>query len=71
MLDHLPEDQKEKAKSLLRAALKMEATDGIMHIRKRKLAEWMEREYPSAAVSLRAGLEECFTINRLGLQPTQ
>ena len=49
----------------------MEATDGIMHIRKRKLAEWMEREYPSAAVSLRAGLEECFTINRLGLQPTQ
>ncbi|MDA1349238.1 MAG: hypothetical protein O3A47_10325 [Chloroflexi bacterium] len=29
----------------------------------------MEREYPSAAASLREGLREMFTINRLGLPP--
>jgi transposase-like protein len=68
VLDHLPEDQKEQVKSLLRAAWKMEAKAGIMRIR--KLAEWLEREYPSAAASLREGLDECFTINRLGLPPT-
>ena len=68
VLDHLPDDQKEQVKSLLRAAWKMEAKAGIMRIR--KLAEWLEREYPSAAASLREGLDECFTINRLGLPPT-
>jgi transposase-like protein len=36
----------------------------------RKLAAWLEREHPSAAASLREGLEECFTINRLGLPPS-
>ena len=68
VLDHLPDDQKEQVKSLLRAAWKMETKAGIMRIR--KLAEWLEREYPSAAASLREGLDECFTINRLGLPPT-
>jgi putative transposase len=33
--------------------------------RLKKLAEWLERDYPSAAASLIEGLEECFTINRL------
>ena len=32
----------------------------------RKLADWLEQESP-AANSLREGLEECFTINRLGI----
>jgi len=31
------------------------------------LAEWLERDYPSAAASLIEGLEECFTINRLDM----
>ena len=31
----------------------------------RKLAEWLERDYPDAAASLLEGLEKCFTINRL------
>jgi transposase-like protein len=68
VLDHLPEEQKEQVKSLLRAAWKMEAKAGMSRIR--KLAEWLEREYPSAAASLLEGLEECFTINRLGLPPS-
>ena len=28
---------------------------------------WLEREWPSAAASLREGLSELFTVNRLGL----
>src|SRR5208337_2683064 len=56
VLDHLPEEQREQVKSLLRAAWKMEAKAGMVRIR--KLAEWLEREYPSAAASLREGLEE-------------
>ena len=31
------------------------------------LASWFDREYPGAAASLREGLSEMFTINRLGL----
>jgi hypothetical protein len=32
-----------------------------------KYATWLERHWPSAANSLREGLDEMFTINRLGL----
>ena len=32
-------------------------------------ASWLEREWPSAAASLREGLREMFTVNRLGLPP--
>jgi transposase-like protein len=56
VLDHLPEEQKEQVKNLMRAAWKMEWKAGMARIR--KLAEWLEREYPSAAASLREGLEE-------------
>ncbi len=35
--------------------------------RLRKQAEWLEVDYPSAAASLTEGLEETFTVNRLGL----
>jgi putative transposase len=34
------------------------------------MASWLEREYPAATASLREGLEEMFTINRLGLPPS-
>jgi transposase-like protein len=32
-----------------------------------ELADWLERRYPGAAASLREGLEETITINRLGV----
>ena len=35
-----------------------------------RLADWLEQECPAAANSLREGLEECFTINRLGIPPS-
>jgi hypothetical protein len=34
--------------------------------RLKKLADWLEQEQPTAANSLREGLEECFTINPPG-----
>jgi putative transposase len=68
VLDHLPKDQKDQVKSVLRAAWKMDAKAGMARLK--KLAEWVEREYPSAAASLLEGLEECFTINRLDVPPS-
>jgi transposase-like protein len=68
VVDHLPKDQKDQVKSVLRAAWKMEAKSGMARLK--KLAEWLEREYPSAAASLLEGLEECFTINRLDIPPS-
>jgi putative transposase len=63
VLDHLPEDQKSPVHSALRAAWRLDAQAGMAKLK--KLAEWLEREYPGAAASLREGLEECFTVNRL------
>jgi transposase-like protein len=68
VLDHLPQDQKDQAKSAVRAAWKLDAKAGMARIK--KLAEWLEREYPSAAASLLEGLEECFTVNRLDVPPS-
>ena len=68
VLDHLPKEQRDQVKSVLRAAWKLDAKAGMARIR--KLAEWLDRDYPSAAASLLEGLEECFTINRLGVPPS-
>ena len=68
VVDHLPKDQKDQVKSVLRAAWKMEAKGGMARLK--KLAEWLGREYPSAAASLLEGMEECFTINRLDIPPS-
>ena len=63
VMDHLPEDQKGQVKSAMRAAWRLDAKNGMARLK--KLGEWLEREYPSAAASLMEGMEECFTINRL------
>jgi len=68
VMDHLPEDQKDQVKSAMRAAWRLDAKTGLARLR--KLAEWLEREYPSAAASLMEGMEECFTINRLDVPPS-
>jgi len=66
--DRLPEEQKAQVKAALRASYKLEAKEGMARLR--KLADWLEQEWPAAANSLREGLEECFTINRLGVPPS-
>ena len=63
--DRLPEAQKNQVKAAMRAAYKLEAKEGMARLR--KLADWLEQECHAAANSLREGLEECFTINRLGI----
>lgn len=68
VMDHLPQDQKDQVKSAMRAAWKLDADGGMA--RMKKLAEWLERDYRAAAASLREGLEECFTINRLDVPPS-
>jgi putative transposase len=68
VLDYLPKEQRDQVKSMLRAAWRLDAKAGMARIR--KLAEWLDRDYPSAATSLLEGLEECFTINRLGVPPS-
>jgi len=68
VLDYLPKDQRAQTKSVLRAAWKLPAKEGMARVK--KLAAWLDQQYPSAAASLMEGLEECFTINRLDLPPS-
>lgn len=64
---HLPKDQHAQVKAAFRAAMKLEAKEGEQKLE--QLALWLERAHPSAAGSLREGLSELFTINRMGLPP--
>jgi putative transposase len=68
VVERLPEEQKDQVKAALRASYRLEAKEGMARLR--KLADWLEQEHPAAAASLREGLEECFTINRLGVPPS-
>jgi len=65
VVERLPEEQKEQVKTAMRASYRLETKEGMARLR--KLADWVEQEQPAAAASLREGLEECFTINRLGI----
>ena len=63
VLGHLPKEQHDQAKSTLKAAWKIEGDEAKL----KQYASWLERDWPDAAGSLREGLSEMFTINRLGL----
>lgn len=65
VLGYLPEERKADVEAAMKAAFKLKAEEGMARLD--KLAQWLDREYPSAAGSLREGLNELFTINRLGL----
>lgn len=66
--DHLPKDQQAQVASAMKAAWKLQADEGIKKLK--DLARWLERDHPSAAASLREGLDEMFTLNRMNLSPT-
>lgn len=68
VIGHLPKDQHRNARSTLRAAWKMETHEGKQQIE--QLARWYDKKHPSAANSLREGLDELFTINAMNL-PTK
>jgi len=65
VLDQLPKDQRDQAKATMRAAYRLEPAEGKARLE--QLAQWYERQWPSAAASLREGLDETFTINAIGL----
>lgn len=65
VVGHLPKDQHEQAEATLRAAFKLDAKEGMAKLE--QYAAWLESQWPDAAASIREGLGEMFTINRLGL----
>jgi len=68
VMGYLPEELKEQVKAVMKAAYRLPAEEGMARLTQQ--ASWLQSEYPSAAASLREGLEELFTINRLTLPPT-
>lgn len=65
VVGYLPKEQKEQVLSTMRAAWQLSAEKGKARLE--KMAQWLEDEYPSAAASIREGLDEMFTINELNL----
>jgi transposase-like protein len=68
VMGYLPEELKPQVKAVMRSAFRLSASEGRARLEKQ--AEWLEHDYPSAAASLREGLAEMFTVNRLGLSPS-
>ena len=65
VLGHLPKDQHDQARSTLKAAWKLSEKEGKPKLL--QYAQWLEKDWPSAAASLREGLDEMFTVSRLDL----
>lgn len=65
VLGYLPKEQQEQTRFVYNAALKLDAEKGLAKLREH--ASDLEKKHPSAAASLREGMEELFTIHRLGL----
>ena len=64
---HLPRELHDQARAVLRAAWKLDAKEGRARIE--QFASWVETRHPDAAGSLREGLDELFTVSRIGLTP--
>jgi putative transposase len=63
--DQVPKHLRDQTKAVMRAAYRLDPKDGMARLRKQ--AEWLQTEHPTAAASLREGLEETFTVNAMGL----
>ena len=69
VLDELPEDQQGQALNLMRAAWKVRtAEEGEKRLE--QLARFVERDHESAARSIREGMPEMFTLQRLQIPPS-
>jgi transposase-like protein len=69
VLDELPKEQQAQALNLLRAAWRLaDAEEGVRRLE--QLARFLEHDYESAARSLREGMTEMFTVQRLELPPS-
>ena len=67
VLSHLPKDQHRRTTATLSAAWKLDADEGCKKLE--QYASWLEQEWPSAAGSIREGMAEMFTVNRLEVPP--
>lgn len=64
VLEELPREQQNQTRNLIRAAWKVKtAEEGERRLE--QLARYLERDYESAARSLREGMKEVFTLQRL------
>jgi putative transposase len=62
---YLPKDELKKLLKTMKLAWRLPAEEGQAKLQRE--AQRLDKEYPSAADSLREGLHEMFTVNRLGL----
>lgn len=67
VLDHLPEPARPRVRSQMRKAYE-EANFSKAKAQLERLAQQLEREHPGAAASLREGLDETLTLQRLGIR---
>lgn len=65
VLDYVPDSMKDTVKATMNAAYRLDSDKGMARLE--ELAKMLELPHPSAAGSLREGLAETFTVNRLGL----
>jgi len=65
VLGHVPDSMKDTVKATMNAAYRLDSAKGMARLE--ELATMLERPHPDAAGSLREGLAETFTVNRLGL----
>jgi putative transposase len=69
VLDELPREQHAQVLNLMRAAWKItDAEEGMKRLE--QLARFLEHDYASAARSLREGMAEMFTMQKLKLPPS-
>jgi transposase-like protein len=66
--ERLPKEKRAYAKMLLTAAVKMPAEKGLAKLK--AYAKELEVSHADAAASLREGMEDLFTVSRLGLPET-
>jgi putative transposase len=65
VLGYLPKEEQKRMRQVMKAAWRLPASQGEARLEKE--AQALEKDHPSAAASLREGLVEMFTVNRLGL----
>ncbi len=65
VLDYVPDSMKDTVKATMNAAYRLDSDQGMARLE--ELAKMLGVPHPSAAASLREGLAETFTVNRLGL----
>jgi len=65
VLGYLPEPLRDQVGAAMKAAYRLEADAGMTQLEKQ--AQWLDTQHPDAAASLREGLAETFTVNRMGL----